>query len=162
MAVVIDGKAVSAKLRKEMKGEVDALKARGICPGLAVVIVGDDPASRVYVNNKKKACAELGIYSEEYALSGDTTEEELLALVDTGIDYTHADLEGRIWVNEDEIPGNGVDDDGNGYIDDVYGWNFYSGSNQVYTGSEDSHGTHGAGTIAAHADNGIEIGRAHV
>ena len=83
MAVVIDGKAVSAKLRQEMKGEVDALKARGICPGLAVVIVGDDPASRVYVNNKKKACAELGIYSEEYALSGDTTEEELLALVDT-------------------------------------------------------------------------------
>ena len=81
----------------------------------------------------------------------------LLALVDTGIDYTHADLEGRIWVNEDEIPGNGVDDDGNGYIDDVYGWNFYSGSNQVYTGSEDSHGTHGAGTIAAHADNGIGI-----
>ena len=81
----------------------------------------------------------------------------VVALVDTGIDYTHADLEGRIWVNEDEIPGNGVDDDGNGYIDDVYGWNFYSGSNQVYTGSEDSHGTHGAGTIAAHADNGIGI-----
>ena len=81
----------------------------------------------------------------------------VVALVDTGIDYTHADLEGRIWVNEDEIPGNGVDDDGNGYIDDVYGWNFYSGSNQVYTGSEYSHGTHGAGTIAAHADNGIGI-----
>lgn len=74
-----------------------------------------------------------------------------------GIDYTHADLEGRIWVNEDEIPGNGVDDDGNGYIDDVYGWNFYSGSNQVYTGNEDSHGTHGAGTLAAHADNDIGI-----
>nr|WP_287228026.1 S8 family peptidase [Oscillibacter sp.] len=55
------------------------------------------------------------------------------------------------------MPGNGVDDDGNGYIDDVYGWNFYSGSNQVYTGSEDSNGTHGAGTIAAHADNGIGI-----
>lgn len=51
-------------------------------PGLAVVIVGDDPASRVYVNNKKKACEELGILSEEYALSKDTTEEELLALID--------------------------------------------------------------------------------
>ena len=85
------------------------------------------------------------------------SRDVVVALVDTGIDYTHADLEGRIWVNEDEIPGNGVDDDGNGYIDDVYGWNFYSGSNQVYTGSEDSHGTHGAGTIAAHADNGIGI-----
>ena len=83
MAVIIDGKAVSAKLRQQMKGEVEALKARGICPGLAVVIVGEDPASRVYVNNKKKACAELGIYSEEYALPGDTSEAELLALVDT-------------------------------------------------------------------------------
>ena len=83
MAVIIDGKAVSAKLRQQMKGEVEALKARGICPGLAVVIVGEDPASRVYVNNKKKACAELGIHSEEYALPGDTSEAELLALVDT-------------------------------------------------------------------------------
>ncbi len=83
MATIIDGKAVSAKLRQEMKAQVEELKARGICPGLAVVIVGDDPASRVYVNNKKKACAELGIYSEEYALPKETTEEELLALVDT-------------------------------------------------------------------------------
>ena len=92
------------------------------------------------------------------ASAGSTgSRDVVVALVDTGIDYTHADLEGRIWVNEDEIPGNGVDDDGNGYIDDVYGWNFYSGSNQVYTGSEDSHGTHGAGTIAAHADNDIGI-----
>lgn len=94
---------------------------------------------------------------DAWALYDGGSRDVVVALVDTGIDYTHADLEGRIWVNEDEIPGNGVDDDGNGYIDDVYGWNFYSGSNQVYTGSEDSHGTHGAGTIAAHADNGIGI-----
>ena len=58
------------------------LKDKGVVPGLAVVIVGDDPASRVYVNNKKKACAEIGIYSEEYALSSETTQEELLALID--------------------------------------------------------------------------------
>ena len=96
------------------------------------------------------------------ASAGSTGTVQAAAGVDIGAEdawalYTHADLEGRIWVNEDEIPGNGVDDDGNGYIDDVYGWNFYSGSNQVYTGSEDSHGTHGAGTIAAHADNDIGI-----
>ena len=58
------------------------LKANGINPGLAVIIVGDDPASRVYVNNKKKACELCGIYSEEYALPEETTQEELLKLID--------------------------------------------------------------------------------
>ena len=58
------------------------LKEKGINPGLAVIIVGDDPASRVYVNNKKKACEELGIYSREYALDASTTEEQLLDLID--------------------------------------------------------------------------------
>lgn len=62
---------------------MEVLKEHGITPGLAVVIVGDDPASRVYVNNKKKACAECGIYSEEYALPEETTQEELLSLIDT-------------------------------------------------------------------------------
>ena len=57
------------------------LKEKGINPGLAVIIVGDDPASRVYVNNKKKACEEIGVYSEEYALSAETTEQELLDLI---------------------------------------------------------------------------------
>lgn len=82
MAVRIDGKAISAKVREEVAGEVAALKGQGIQPGLAVVIVGDDPASRIYVNNKKKACEATGIYSEEHALPGDTTQEELLALID--------------------------------------------------------------------------------
>ncbi len=59
------------------------LQAKGINPGLAVIIVGDDPASRVYVNNKKKACNEIGIYSEEHALPAETTEEELLSLIQT-------------------------------------------------------------------------------
>mgnify|MGYP004496561663 FL=1 len=80
-AKIIDGKMTSAKLRAGIHEKVEALKARGIMPGLAVVIVGNDPASRVYVNNKKKACAECGIYSEEYALPEETTEEALLALV---------------------------------------------------------------------------------
>ena len=82
MAVIIDGKAVSAKVRSEVAEETARLKEKGIVPGLAVIIVGNDPASRVYVNNKKKACAQAGIYSEEFALPEDTTQDELLALVD--------------------------------------------------------------------------------
>lgn len=82
MAAVIDGKAISAKVKSEVRQETEALKAKGISIGLAVVIVGDNPASRVYVNNKKKACAEVGFESFEYALPEETTQEELLALVD--------------------------------------------------------------------------------
>ena len=81
-AKILSGKEVSARIKAELKNEADKLKANGIMPGLAVVIVGDDPASRVYVNNKKKACEELGILSEEYALSAEIKEEELLALID--------------------------------------------------------------------------------
>lgn len=81
MATIIDGKAVSAKLRQEMKAEVEALKQQGITPGLAVVLVGEDPASQVYVRNKIKACQELGIHSQDHRLPADTTQEELLALI---------------------------------------------------------------------------------
>ena len=82
MSAVIDGKSTSKKLRGEVYDKVKKLGDMGIKAGLAVVIVGDDPASRTYVNNKKKACAECGIYSEEYALPEETTEAELLALID--------------------------------------------------------------------------------
>ncbi len=80
---IINGKEIAAKTKAELKEEVLKLKDKGINVGLAVIIVGDDPASRVYVNNKKKACAELSIYSEEYALPQDTNMEELLDLIDT-------------------------------------------------------------------------------
>ncbi len=82
MAKIIDGKAISAAVRAEVAAEVVKLKEQGITPGLAVILVGDDPASRIYVNNKKKACAEVGFYSEEITLPADTTEEQLLAVVD--------------------------------------------------------------------------------
>ena len=79
---IIDGKKVSAQVKEEVKNQVLRLKAEhGITPGLAVVIVGDDPASRVYVNNKKKACELVGFKSEEYALQEQTTQEDLLNLV---------------------------------------------------------------------------------
>ena len=81
MAQIIDGKKISASVKAEVAAGVAALKERGIETGLAVVLVGDDPASRVYVNNKKKACALCGIRSFEYTLPAETKEEELLALV---------------------------------------------------------------------------------
>lgn len=81
---IIDGKKVSAEVKEKVR--LDTLKLKeehGLTPGLAVIIVGDDPASRVYVNNKKKACEAVGFVSEEYALPASTTQEELLELVDT-------------------------------------------------------------------------------
>lgn len=81
MAKIIDGKVISAAVKEEVAREVAELKAQGITPGLAVIIVGDDPASRVYVNNKKKACEQLGMLSREYTMPAETTEEELLSLI---------------------------------------------------------------------------------
>jgi len=82
VAVRIDGKAVASEIKKQVASDVDALKNLGIETGMAVVLVGDDPASKIYVNNKKKACAEVGIYSEEHLLPSDTTQEELLRLIE--------------------------------------------------------------------------------
>jgi methylenetetrahydrofolate dehydrogenase (NADP+)/methenyltetrahydrofolate cyclohydrolase len=80
-AKVIDGNVVASTIKEKLKSEVIKIKAKGITPGLAVVIVGNDSASRVYVNNKKKDCEEIGIYSEEHALPEDTKQEELINLV---------------------------------------------------------------------------------
>lgn len=82
MTKIIDGKIISASVKERVKAEVSALKEKGITVGLAVIIVGEDPASKVYVSNKKKACENLGIISEEYALPESTTNEELLALIE--------------------------------------------------------------------------------
>lgn len=82
MAKLLMGKEVSARIKEELKLEVRNLKKKGINPGLAVIIVGDDPASEVYVRNKERACEECGIYSEKYALPSETTQDELLKLID--------------------------------------------------------------------------------
>ncbi len=108
-ATIIDGKAVAASMRQVAAGRAaDFTSKFGRAPGLAVVIVGDDPASRVYVNNKKKACAECGIYSEEHALPASTTEEQLLQLVkslndDANIDGILVQLPIPDHIDEDKV-----------------------------------------------------------
>lgn len=82
MAQLIDGKLISTQIKDELKAEVAALKEKGIVPCLAVIQVGNDPASSVYVNNKKKACAYIGIESLAYELQENVSQEELLSIID--------------------------------------------------------------------------------
>ena len=79
---VLDGKAIAAEIRAKVKEDVARMqRERGITPGLAVILVGDDPASQIYVNSKKRACEEVGIYSRQYRLPADTSQTELLQLI---------------------------------------------------------------------------------
>ncbi len=80
-AKIIDGKLISSQIKEELKEEISELKEKGITPGIAVVIVGEDPASKVYVGQKEKSCVALGIYSEKHALPESVSQEELLKLV---------------------------------------------------------------------------------
>lgn len=82
MLKLIDGKQLAQKRREEIKQAVEELKTQGITPGLAVILVGEDPASQVYVRNKEKACHEVGFYSEVHRLPEDTSQEDLLNLID--------------------------------------------------------------------------------
>ena len=80
-AVRMDGKALSAKVRGSILAETEELKKKGVTPGLAVIIVGNDPASEIYVRNKERACEQCGFYSEKYALPEETSQEDLLGLI---------------------------------------------------------------------------------
>jgi len=106
---------------------------------------------------------------ETYPLTKEETRTVIIAIIDTGIDYRHPDLKDQMWTNPNEIPENGIDDDGNGYIDDIHGWDFFNNDATVchYTETaggyaadpddNDNHGTHIAGIIAATANNGTGI-----
>lgn len=113
------------------------------------------------VTGKQSSLAVAGIdinAETAWELYNGGSREVIIALIDTGVDPSHEDLTGALWVNENEIADNGIDDDKNGYVDDTNGWNFYRNNNRVYTSSsDDSHGTHGAGTIAANAGNELGI-----
>ena len=123
------------------------------------------------VNQPSTEGVDMNIWSawEHYPLSKEETRTVTIAIIDTGIDYRHPDLKDQMWVNPNEIPDNGIDDDGNGYVDDIYGWDFYNNDATIchYTETEngyiahpddnDNHGTHIAGIIAATANNSIGI-----
>jgi len=81
-ARIIDGKAIAEQIQQEVAKEVEELKAKGITPGLATILVGEDPASQVYVRNKGKACEKVGIYSAQHTLPATVSEDELLKLID--------------------------------------------------------------------------------
>ncbi|MCR8659294.1 bifunctional methylenetetrahydrofolate dehydrogenase/methenyltetrahydrofolate cyclohydrolase FolD [Paenibacillus endoradicis] len=81
-ALIIDGKQISADMRNEMISEVAELKQKGVTPGLAVILVGEDAASIVYVGSKEKACIQLGMYSEVHRMAADSSEEQVLALIE--------------------------------------------------------------------------------
>lgn len=81
----------------------------------------------------------------------------VVAVLDSGMDINHEDLKGNIWTNPNEIPGNGVDDDSNGFIDDVHGWDFLNGDNDPTGGQAEVHATHVAGIIGARGDNGLGV-----
>lgn len=143
------------------------------CPSMELFAISDDHYSDAQSTFNAENDIDINA-AEGWALFKDLCSDPqpvIVAVIDSGVDTTHPDLAGKIWVNEGEIPDNGIDDDGNGYIDDINGWDFYNNDNTVchyitddktgtYTSDPDDcddHGTHIAGIIAAEADNGIGI-----
>ncbi|MBP3569406.1 MAG: S8 family serine peptidase [Lachnospiraceae bacterium] len=135
-------------------------------PGFYTHYYGTFPVTRYTTEN-----IDLNLWEawEAYPLSKEDTRTVVIAIIDTGVDYRHPDLQDQMWVNTNEIPDNGIDDDGNGYIDDIHGWDFYNNDASVchytetpngYTANpddNDNHGTHIAGIIAATANNNLGI-----
>jgi len=123
-------------------------------------VVGSDP-----LFNSQWGMKDIGVQDAWKVSVG--SPEMIVAVIDTGVDYTHQDLLPNLWRNTKEIPNNGIDDDGNGYVDDIVGWDFAANDNKPYdlaveplqllAGGNPGHGTHCAGNVAARGDNGIGI-----
>lgn len=128
---------------------------------LANTVSGEGPASKAYLTIESVPGIDINIQPawDLYDTSAEK-RDVIVALIDSGVDITHPDLQEAIWINEDEIVGDGIDNDKNGYIDDRYGWNFIDDSPVIHdstASSEEKHGTHSAGTIAASRGNQIGI-----
>lgn len=102
-----------------------------------------------------KLAADANVYAAWQLCTGNP--DVIVAVIDQGVKYDHEDLAANMWVNRGEIPGNGIDDDGNGYVDDIYGYNFTNDSGELNFSAELMHGTHVAGTVAAVNNNGIGV-----
>lgn len=117
--------------------------------GIPAPVAGPDAYEIETINSVQGIDINISPAWELYDSSTEEHRPVIVAVLDTGIDLTHPELKDAIWVNEDEIPGDGIDNDGNGYVDDVNGWNFFDHTNQISGGRDADHGTHAAGTIAA-------------
>ena len=132
-----------------------------VTPAQSILAPNDPGFSNMYgLNNTGQAggTPDADIDAPEAWSATTGKPDTVVAVIDTGMDMNHPDLDDNIWTNPDEIAGNARDDDGNGYVDDVNGWDFYHDDNSVFDSAEDDrHATHVAGTIAAEGNNGLGI-----
>ena len=137
-----------------LQGEASVLRA-GLNYLMTTQVVPNDPlfGSTWGMNNTASQLNDIDAPQAWDIYTGDPNYR--VAVIDTGIDFNHPDLQGNIWVNPGEIANDGIDNDGNGYIDDVRGWNFVTNTNNPQDGN--GHGTHVSGTIAAKGNNGIGV-----
>lgn len=137
----------------------DSAVVRGVEPDLPLWKTDESPNDPLYTNGSMWGLTgDWGIRPQSAWDSTTGSNAVVVAVLDTGVDYTHPDLSNRVWRNWGETPGNGVDDDHNGYVDDVYGWDFLNKDATVYDPADgDAHGTHVAGTIAAQGNNSTGV-----